>query len=288
MSRNTGGAEARQSSLTFTHPHIAAELITVVDQGQVTSEHLQPSDERVCRWRCRTCSHEWTCPVRKRTSGGAGSGCPKCGRLRTINARRIARPGESLADLHPELAQEFVANLENALTVSQLKPHSNYKCRWRCRSCNNEWVAVPQNRVAGKTGCPACFAVRRGSWRRSPKHTSITAQDALGQIASEFVKNETTPGHDLSMLRPGSADKCTWLCSTCGHSWVASVASRVTSHRNRRGSGCRKCYDRRIAARRRTPAEGESLKERYPKISQSFVENLTTSGAGPERLRIRS
>ncbi|MBZ6080290.1 zinc-ribbon domain-containing protein [Streptomyces olivaceus] len=90
------------------------------------------------------------------------------------------------------------------------------------------------------------------------------------------------------MLRPGSSDKCTWLCSTCGHTWIASVASRVRSHRNRSGSGCRKCYDRRIVTRRRTPKEGESLGERFPQISQSFVENLTTPGAGPEQLRIRS
>jgi hypothetical protein len=288
MSRNTHEPGAQQNTLTFTHPHIAAELVTVADHDDMTSEHLQPSDPHACRWRCGVCAHEWTCTVRKRTSGGAGSGCPKCGRLRTINARRIARQGESLADLHPELAQEFVANLENELTVSQLKPHSNYKCRWRCRSCSYEWVAVPQNRVSGKTGCPACFAARRGTWRRKPESTSNTAHATLGEVAAEFVRNETTPDHDLTMLRPGSADKCTWLCSTCGHTWITSVASRVTSHRNRSGSGCRKCYDRRIAKRRRAPKEGESLQERYPQISQSFVENLTTPGATPEHLRIRS
>ncbi|MEV8603510.1 zinc-ribbon domain-containing protein [Streptomyces griseoviridis] len=288
MSRNKDERGAQQNALTLTHPHIAAELITVLGHGEMTSELLQPSDQNECRWRCATCAHEWTCTVRKRTSGGAGSGCPKCGRLRTINARRIARQGESLADLHPELAQEFVANLENELTVSQIKPNSNYQCRWRCHSCNNEWVAVPNNRVSGKTGCPACFAARRGSWRRHPKSTSQTAHGALGEAASEFVSNETTPGHDLTMLRPGSADKCTWLCSACGNTWVASVASRVNSHKNRSGSGCRKCYDRRIATRRRTPKEGESLKDYYPQISQSFIENLTTPGAGPEQLRIRS
>ncbi|MGR6972700.1 zinc-ribbon domain-containing protein [Streptomyces cynarae] len=150
----------------------------------------------MCRWRCGLCTHEWRCTVPKRTSGGAGSGYPKCGRLWTINARRIARQGESLADLHPELAKEFVANLESELTVSQLKPNSNYKCRWRCRSCNYEWVVVPQNRVSGKTGCPACFAAKRGTWRRSPKSTSNTAHDALGEVAAEFVRNETTPDHE--------------------------------------------------------------------------------------------
>ncbi|MBZ6087581.1 zinc-ribbon domain-containing protein [Streptomyces olivaceus] len=288
MSRNADEPERQINTLAFTHPYIASELIAVVAHGELESEPLQPLDLRECRWRCTACAHEWTCIVRKRTSRGAGSGCPKCARLRTINARRVARPGESLADLHPELAHEFVANLDNELTTAQLKPHSGYKCRWRCRSCNNEWVAVPQNRVSGKTGCPTCAAARRGSWRRRPGTNARTAQDALADAASEFVRNETTPNHDLAMLRPGSSDKCTWLCSTCGHTWIASVASRVRSHRNRSGSGCRKCYDRRIVTRRRTPKEGESLGERFPQISQSFVENLTTPGAGPEQLRIRS
>ncbi|MEU3105281.1 zinc-ribbon domain-containing protein [Streptomyces griseoflavus] len=288
MSRSVDTTGRQRNALTFTHPHIATELVAVIGHDDVTSDWLQPSDQRGCRWRCTACAHEWTCTVTKRTTGGAGSGCPKCARLRTINARRIARQGESLADLHPELAQEFVANLENELTPSQLKPHSGYKCRWRCRFCNNEWVAVPQNRVSNKTGCPACFAARRAKWKRKPQGTSQTAHDALGEVAKEFIRNETTPDHDLTMLRPGSGDKCAWLCSTCGHTWIASVASRVRSHKNRSGSGCRKCYDRRIAARRKAPKEGESLGEIYPQISQSFVKNLTTPGVGPEYLRIRS
>ncbi|MGW0703172.1 zinc-ribbon domain-containing protein [Streptomyces sp. NPDC002867] len=135
-----------------------------------------------------------------------------------------------MADLHPELAQEFAGNLENELTVSQLKPHSGYKYRWRCATCNNAWVATPQNRVSGKTGCPACFTARRGKWKRKPRNAAQTAHLALGEIAKEFIRNETTPDHDLTMLRPGSADKCTWMCSTCGYIWVASVASRVNPH----------------------------------------------------------
>lgn len=261
MSRSIGAPHRQQHALTVSHPHIAAELIAVIGHHAVTSDCLQSSDERECRWRCTVCAHEWSRSVIKRATGGAGSGCPKCARLRTINARRVARPGESLADLHPELVQEFVANLDNELTPSQLKPGSGYKCRWRCRVCNNEWVAIPQNRIANRSGCPACFAARRGKWKRKPQSDFLTAHDALEEVAKEFIRNETTPDHDLTMLRPGSADKCVWLCSICGHTWIARVASRVRSHKNRSGSGCRKCYDRRIAARRRTPKQGESLGE---------------------------
>ncbi|WP_443059829.1 zinc-ribbon domain-containing protein [Streptomyces sp. NBC_00467] len=288
MSRELDTPDPERNALFYTYPHIATELVTVIGHAEAAGECLQPSDQRECRWRCAICAHEWTCTVAKRTAGGVGSGCPKCGRLRTINARRMARQGESLADLYPELAQEFVANLENELTASQLKPRSSYKCRWRCRSCGNEWVAVPQNRVSNGTGCPACFGARRGKWKRKSESASQTAHDALGEVAGEFIRNETTPDHDLTMLKPGSADKCAWRCSTCSNTWIASVASRVRSHKHRAGSGCRKCYDRIIAARRKAPKAGESLEELYPKISQSFVENLTTPGVEPEHLRIRS
>ncbi|WP_353962531.1 zinc-ribbon domain-containing protein [Streptomyces sp. NBC_00424] len=198
----------------------------------------------------------------------------------------MAAPGKSLADVHPDLAAEFVHNLENELTSTHLKPQSGYRCRWRCRACGNEWVATPQSRVAGNTGCPACFQGRRGKARRQPKPFSQTARDVLGvTVSQEFVRNVTTPESDLTQLRPGSGDKCEWNCSSCGNVWVATVASRVRSHRNREGSGCRKCYDRRIAIRRRLPQEGDSLKERHPRISQTFVRNITTPGEGPERLR---
>ncbi|WP_353961815.1 zinc-ribbon domain-containing protein [Streptomyces sp. NBC_01565] len=271
-----------------THPYIANELVSVIGRDGATRETLHPLAPHSCKWRCTVCAHEWIASVNKRTSGRVGSGCPKCGRLRTINARRIAEPGKSLTDIYPQVAAEFIENLENELTAAQLKPQSAYKCRWRCGECCHEWVATPQSRTRGNTGCPACFAERRGKWKRQPNDSSRTAHEILGEIADEFILNVTTPGTDLTGLRPGSADKCDWICSTCGHTWVASVASRVRSHRNRPGSGCRKCYDRRIATHRRLPKEGESLNDRYPRISRGFVENLTTPGEGPEKLKVGS
>ncbi|WP_157872287.1 zinc-ribbon domain-containing protein [Streptomyces silaceus] len=270
-------------SLAARYPEIAKEFVAAIDADEMPPTSIHPSSVREAKWKCATCAHEWDCSVKKRTSGGSGSGCPRCARLRTINARRVARAGESLADIHPETAAEFVENLDNDLTTSQLKPNSNYRCRWRCRSCKNEWITDPNNRTSGKTGCPACFESRRGEWRRRPDGTSQTAHEALGNIVGEFVRNETSPGFDLTMLRSGSSDKCTWRCATCGHTWVATVNSRARS-----GSGCRKCYDRRIATHRRQPKKGMSLSDLYPRISQSFVENLTTPGAGPDQLRTRS
>ncbi|MGW0559946.1 zinc-ribbon domain-containing protein [Streptomyces sp. NPDC003016] len=265
---------------------VASELVAVDGQPGRTAAELHASSNKMCLWQCLHCGNQWRTTPNARTN--SGSGCPKCARQRTINARRTARAGESLADMHPEVAAEFVENLDNDLLPSQLRPHSSYKCRWRCHRCGNEWVAALNNRTSGETGCPACFEARRGEGKRRPRRGSQTAHEALGSVAIDFVRNETSPGFDLTMLRPGSSDRCTWKCSKCGHTWIATVNSRVRSHRNRDGSGCRKCYDRRISARRRAPKEGESLAERYPQISQSFVRNLTTPGAGPLILRVRS
>lgn len=240
----------------------------------------------MCLWQCNSCGEQWRTTANARTN--AGSGCPKCARQRTVNARRLAKAGSSLIDLHPDVAAEFAGNLDNDLLPAQLKPHSGYRCRWCCRKCGNEWVSTVNNRTSGNTGCPACFAARRGEGKRRPRQGMRTAREALGGIASEFVSNETSPGFDLGMLRPGSSDKCTWKCSSCGYIWLATVNARVRSHENIEGSGCRKCYDRRISVHRRAPRAGESLAERYPEISKSFMRNLTTPAAGPASLRIRS
>lgn len=281
--RNPGPGKSLQDLFA----DVANELVAVDGQPGRTAAELHASSNKMCCWQCRDCGNQWRTTPNARTKK-SGSGCPRCARQRTISGRRTARVGESLADKHPEVAAEFVENLDNDLTPSQLKPHSNYKCRWRCRTCGNEWRASLSNRTSGQTGCPACFEARRGEWRRQPEQKSQTAHEALGSLAVEFVRNETSPGFDLNMLRPGSGDKCTWQCSKCTHTWIATINSRVRSHRNRDGSGCRKCYDRRIAVHRRAPRDGESLAVRYPQISQSFVKNLTTPGAEPSDLRVRS
>lgn len=275
-----------ERSLQCLFPDVASELVAVDGQPGRTAAELHASSNRMCRWRCCRCGNQWNTTPNSRTN--SGSGCPKCARQRTINARRTARAGESLADEYPEVAAEFVENLDNELLPSQLRPHSGYRCKWCCSTCGYEWVATLTNRTSNKTGCPACFDARRGEGKRRPRLGSRTAHEALGSVAIDFVRNETSPGFDLTMLRPGSSDKCTWKCATCGHTWIATVNSRIRSRRNRDGSGCRKCYDLRISAHRRTPKEGESLEERYPQISQSFVRNLTAPGSGPSNLRVRS
>lgn len=275
----------KQQSLSALNPHISKELIRVIEHGHLNSSNLHPASIHDCLWRCSKCGHEWMQTAKKRTYGGAASGCPRCARKRTLDARRIALPGGSVADLYPAIAAEFVENLESELTLSQLKPYSNYSCLWRCSNCKHEWQAVIENRTIGKTGCPACFESRRGQGKRRPKSTSQTAYEALKPIAGEFIRNLTSPGLGLKELRPSSADECLWKCTTCGHEWIARVGSRLRSHKNRSGSGCRKCYDKRIVIRRRKPAPGKSLEDLYPRISKSFVRNLTTPGEGPEILK---
>lgn len=288
MKHATESAVSKSKSLSALYPRIAEELVSVADRSELDATSLHPDAMHLGNWQCSVCSHEWCCSIKKRTRGGPGSGCPHCGRLRTINARRLARPGESILDMHPEIAAEFLENLDNELSIAQLKPNSNYKCRWRCRVCRYEWEAVPNNRISGGSGCPACFEARRGQDKRRPKAGSQTAYQALESIAVEFTENLSSPGSDLTKLRPGSSDKCVWNCSTCGHIWTATVNARVAAHRNRNGAGCRQCYQGRISAHRRTPKDGMSLAEQYPRISQSFVENITTPGAGPSQLKTGS
>ena len=105
-------------------------------------------------WKCSTCGHEWG--VRIRNRGVYGSGCPSCnkkkGRRKTI--RREIRKIGSLADLHPELMEEWDFS-KNTSKPSEFLSGSGESVYWICKTCGHSWKAKIKNRVAGK-GCPQC------------------------------------------------------------------------------------------------------------------------------------
>ncbi|MBK8406389.1 MAG: DUF559 domain-containing protein [Sandaracinaceae bacterium] len=79
------GAERRvndllrdRESLAQAHPHIAAEL----DDPEVDASRLLVHSEELLRWRCATCSHQWTASVASRTRTRTHY-CPACSRTGT-------------------------------------------------------------------------------------------------------------------------------------------------------------------------------------------------------------
>ena len=151
--RRTVGLSRRLANL---HPSLAAEFVSCVSEPGRQPTDLLPCSNKRCRWRCH-CGREWTTSVAARVSG---SGCPSCGRMRTSHARATAAAGSSLEVRFPQVAAQFVANVDHPERLpATLKFASHDRCRWRCDICRSEWTAPIKNRTLNGTGCPTCRGI---------------------------------------------------------------------------------------------------------------------------------
>ena len=137
------------------------------------------------------------------------------------------KPGHSLADLHPELIEEWSPN--NIYSPFEVSYGSNNKVLWVCEK-HGEYSASCEKRSIGR-GCPKCG--REGS---KTKRSTAKYIDSLGCLYPELIstwstKNTVSP----FSVYPNSHHKYLWECEEHGP-WSASVYSRV-----RGGTGCPKC-----------------------------------------------
>lgn len=144
---------------------------------------------------------------------------------------RSPAPGQSLADVAPAVAAEFVACVSQpARTPETLRPASNLMCWWRCAACGTEFCAIPAARTRGR-GCGVCGGERtRRARMTAPPGGSL--KDLHPALAEELVGCVPDPDLSSGQLLPGSNKACRWCCSVCAHTWTAAVATRTT------GGGC--------------------------------------------------
>ena len=138
-------------------------------------------------------------------------------------------PGFSLADKHPEIAQEWAYDLNAPLSPEHFRPQANKKVWWRCAS-GHEWRTTPNIRVFQGTGCPSC--PRKPQLAPAEKNLAI----ANPQLAREWhphMNQDLRPEH----VWPYSNRKVWWQCVR-GHEWHATVSTRAG------GAGCPYCYGR--------------------------------------------
>ncbi len=107
-----------------------------------------------CEWVCPGCGHGYEATVANR--GSKGSGCPRCGLAKAAATRLRPGRGRSLAEVHPLLAQQFVANISRpGRDPSGMRGGTNDACRWQCQR-GHEWTTTVAARVLGGSGCPRC------------------------------------------------------------------------------------------------------------------------------------
>ena len=230
---------------------ICANRIALKDYNDITSNEklyeswhfeknvgLNPAEisigsEKRGWWLCPECGSEWRAMVRRRTDG---NGCPECGkRIRSANSRkRMVLERGSLADRNPALLEEWDWD-KNEVNPNKIVAGYTKKVWWKCKICQNEWMATVISRNAGR-GCPVCG---EKSSVRSRQETLLRKKQPITITHPEIMKDwnyDNNPNLNPDFLTAGSGKRVNWKCHICGNKWDAVIGERT------RGRGkCRVC-----------------------------------------------
>jgi len=146
----------------------------------------------------------------------------------------VPKPGESLADLFPEVAEEWHPTRNGTVTPFNVRKSSRKKVWWKCDAAgDHEWEAIPESRTRLGTGCPFCAGQRVS--------ISNSLQKLFPEVAGQW--HPTRNGRDIpSGVTAGTGRAVWWLCPAANdHEWQAPV-----SRRTRSGRGCPFCAGQRV------------------------------------------
>jgi DNA-directed RNA polymerase subunit RPC12/RpoP len=110
-------------------------------------------------WVGLPCGHRWQASVLNRVTHG--SGCSVCAIRRRGAAASRPALGQSLADLHPDLAAEWDEQRNSDLNASDVRAGSHRAVWWLCPVCGHSWRATSSSRTSRGSGCRPCAARRR-------------------------------------------------------------------------------------------------------------------------------
>lgn len=197
------------------------------EKNQGPGEVVAGSEKQVW-WRC-TQNHSWQANIRNRTI--LGSGCPHCAARKTSRRMSKPKPGNSLAEVHPLVAEQWHPFRNAALTPGQVAPQSNTAAWWRCAQ-GHDWQISPAGRIAkGGAGCPFC------SGRFATAESSLATRRP--EIAVQWhpsLNGSLTPDD----VQPSTAKIVWWKC-LAGHDYRSKIANRTAL-----GRGCPYCSNQKI------------------------------------------
>lgn len=141
-----------ETDLVTLFPAIAAEW-DYDKNGRLDPHGVAPAAHTKVWWKCEK-GHSYQSAPYSRT-GKLNSGCPYC-------AGRKVMPGfNDLQTLKPDVAGEWYAPLNGALTPSDVTPGCNKKVWWQCAD-GHVWEACVYSRTRFRgSGCPVCSGVAK-------------------------------------------------------------------------------------------------------------------------------
>lgn len=212
------------------------ELLKEWDYEMNEAEGIRPKEIQYnsnvrAHWICSECGHKWVAPIRTRSVDGRG--CIQCGYEAAQKLKLEKRLKKQGHITDPLLLKEwdYAKNSAIGLTPQMITPGSNKYAFWICSVCGNEWSA-PIARRSNGSGCRKC--ADKANAERITKtfiEKGHGISDPLLIKEWDYDKNDKIP-QEYSY---GSNKKAYWICSTCGYSWQATIASR------HQGAGCPAC-----------------------------------------------
>ncbi len=169
-------------------------------------------------WKCRECSFEWEAVIFNRTRG---TGCPRC-------SGRVVSQEKSFSTLYPNLALQWVTELNLPFQPKDFLPNSDKRFWWKCEK-GHVWESTISHRTNGNN-CPYCGnrKVLAGFNDLSTTHPELVNE-------WDFEKNTFNPDQVMA----GSRKKVWWKCKN-GHKWQAAISMRV------KGTGCPYCHGKKV------------------------------------------
>ncbi|TCC64752.1 hypothetical protein E0H73_10360 [Kribbella pittospori] len=176
------------------------------------------------------------------------------------------RPKRSAVDVAPHLSEEFLRNeTRPGVDLAWVSPSAKDQCRWRCQTCEHEWLTSIAVRALLGSGCPVCGRAKVGL-AASMARPGFSLVDLYPDIAAEFISC-VRPERAPSDLRPSSNIVCWWRCPECAIEYKTTPSARI------RGRRCPSCAKARAGDKRsrRDSLGGNSLAERFPALAAEFV-----------------
>ena len=229
-------------SLAEKSPETAAEWHPKLNNG-LTALDVANGRNTKAWWRCSLCGKDWEANINGRTRVHS-VGCPDCARTRGL----LPKPGQSLADLHPDISAEWHPTKNHPLLPVEVNPGSRRRVWWRCSLCGNDWETVIHNRMKHKNvGCPSCGRTRRGAEQALPKPGQSLA-DLFPHVAAQWHPDRNGVLCPEG-VRPHSNQSVWWRCED-GHEWQTGIYCRTGSN----PTGCPGCWKMQSSSSRMTTA----------------------------------
>lgn len=141
-----GQKPTRDRNFATEYPELLKEF-DLIKNKNLKPENLTPRAKQKVWWKCLK-GHSWQATITNRTRKQYNNSCPYCTNRKICN-------DNSLAQLRPDIAQDWHPSKNQPLTPHDVIAGGGTKVWWTCKH-GHDWQATVGTRVHNGTGCSKC------------------------------------------------------------------------------------------------------------------------------------